>query len=280
MTYRNFDMKENIKVLYREEDGTEEHSHSFFELVYVIEGCGIQNINNLEIEIKQGDYYFIDYNIIHSYTNCKDLKLVNCLFKPEFIDTTLKGSKNFDLLISNYLINFKYPMLSKIPEGNIFHDENRFVRHLFENIYTEYVNQQAGYSELIRSYIIQMIVYALRSIHTEKNKNYSTIICDIINHAKKHYTENVNLGKLCNEMYFTLPYISKKFKDEVGVSFQQYLQNLRIDHGCRLLAQSDKKITEIAHLVGYNDVKFFGEIFKKTMNMSPKQFRLKFKNQK
>jgi hypothetical protein len=52
-----------------------------------------------------------------------------------------------------------------------------------------------------------------------------------------------------------------------------YIQQIRIENACRLLESSDKHIGDIANAVGYEDIKFFCEIFKKHLGISPRRFR-------
>ena len=70
-----------------------------------------------------------------------------------------------------------------------------------------------------------------------------------------------------------MPYLSRKFKETIGISFREYLQNTRIEQSCRLLVNTNKKIIDIAQSVGYDDVNFFTDIFKKKMNITPREFR-------
>jgi YesN/AraC family two-component response regulator len=59
----------------------------------------------------------------------------------------------------------------------------------------------------------------------------------------------------------------------MGMSFNEYLQKKRIEQSCRLISNTEKKITEIAEIVGYRDVKFFNQIFKKHLKMTPREFK-------
>ena len=77
----------------------------------------------------------------------------------------------------------------------------------------------------------------------------------------------------CQEHHFSLQYISRKFKQETGITFREYLQKIRIEKSCVLLAGSDLRISEIASAVGYDDIKFFNSMFKKLVMMSPREYR-------
>ena len=56
-------------------------------------------------------------------------------------------------------------------------------------------------------------------------------------------------------------YVSRKFKQETGLIALEYLQRIRAEKSCELLAGSDMLILEIIHEVGYTDSKFFHKVF-------------------
>ena len=67
------------------------HSHDFLELAYVVKGKAVHILNDAESIISEGDYFILDYNSQHSYysVNGCEFAVINCLFKPEFIDKSL-----------------------------------------------------------------------------------------------------------------------------------------------------------------------------------------------
>lgn len=86
------------------------------------------------------------------------------------------------------------------------------------------------------------------------------------------------------EMTLTLPELAKKFglsesglskkiKAFTNMTFKEYLTKTRIEAAKSLLISSEKSITEIAVLCGYNSSNFFGDVFKKNMGMSPSSYK-------
>ena len=75
---------------------------------------------------------------------------------------------------------------------------------------------------------------------------------------------------------YTLQHVSTLFKQEVGMNFQEYVQSVRIKESCRLLINTNQKVSDIATRVGYTNIKFFNEVFKRHMDMTPRDFRKKF----
>ncbi len=249
------------------------HNHSFFELVYVLEGSAEQTLGETTVHVNCGDYFIIDYGSYHSYTNCKNFSLINCLFKPEYLDKTLSGCTSFAQLITNYLIHFNYTILSKVPANNVFTDTDGHIRSLFESLLDEFKAKQPGFVELMRCHIIEILVRSLRGIVESDKLHMHAATLKLTRFVEENFTENISLSKLARELNFSLPYLSRLFHTQMGIRFQQYLQKTRIEHSCRLLAETRLPITQIAQNVGYSDTKHFGKLFREIVHMSPREFR-------
>jgi two-component system response regulator YesN len=68
-------------------------------------------------------------------------------------------------------------------------------------------------------------------------------------------------------------YVSKIMKKAFGMGFVEYLAGYRVERAKELLRSTDKKLSEIAELVGYTDQRYFGAIFKRETGMTTTEFR-------
>ena len=110
---------------------------------------------------------------------------------------------------------------------------------------------------------------------TGSGKTYT--IANVIEQIHQNYAKNLMLKDIADEFNYSLPYLSKLFKDKTMLTFQLYLQKTRINEACRLLANTDEKVQTIAKMVGYSDIIFFSKLFKKYNGVTPKQFRQQMK---
>lgn len=266
---------EKIYIEYFEHDKTSVHSHEFLELVYVVEGSALQTVNDKKILLSKGDYFFIDYGTRHGYskTNKGIFKIINCIFLPEFIDGTLLGCHSFQTVLNNYLIKFNKNTLVINPADFVFKDLTGEIYILMQKMIEEFKMKKTGYIEIMRGELINLIIYTLRE-YVDRNKIAENDICStIIKEINNSYSEKISLNWFADRFNYSLPYLSRKFKETIGISFREYLQNTRIEQSCRLLVNTNKKIIDIAQSVGYDDVNFFTDIFKKKMNITPREFR-------
>ena len=90
---------------------------------------------------------------------------------------------------------------------------------------------------------------------------------------REHYGETVTLARLAAICGFSEGYFGHLFTDVMGMSPFSYLNKVRVAQACRLLSDTDKKITEIAALTGFNNLSYFNRVFLKRVGMTPSAFR-------
>ncbi|RJG17716.1 helix-turn-helix domain-containing protein [Paenibacillus thiaminolyticus] len=68
-------------------------------------------------------------------------------------------------------------------------------------------------------------------------------------------------------------HLSDKFKQETGMNYIEYVTQARIARACRLLQDGSALVSDIARMVGYEDLKYFSQLFKKHMGCTPSEYR-------
>lgn len=255
-------------------NSAEMHSHEYIELAYVLEGDGITTINGKSELFKKGNFYIIDYNSAHSYSSERmDFKIINCLFSPQIIDSSFNDNMNFDDAMASYFFKVSGRYINRPVADKLYFDETGEIRVLFENMLKEYISDEAGGLELLRYYVRTVIVKLARMIgSTKKVSNDIKLIIETID---KRCNENISLGDIADEIHYSLPYLSAKFKTETGMTFTKYLQNVRIEKAASLLTATDMPIEAIAEQSGYKDLNTFYAVFKRHTNLTPKEYRKK-----
>ena len=252
------------------------HCHLFFEMVYVTEGKAYHTLDGVRTLIKKGDYFIIDYNSYHHYDliEGQPFRIINCLFRPEFIDYGLKDCRKFSSLLNHYLLRTNFTSLSYNPTQIILRDNDGEIAFLMNNIVKEFTDELSGNLELIRCMLIQMLILSMRKI--AKKESYKTAnkeITYMLEYIDKHYSENLSLSFFSEQFSYSPTYLSMKFKSEVGMNFTEALQRARLKQALFLISTTNKTIPEIAETIGYNDTKFFSNIFKKYTGMTPREFK-------
>lgn len=254
------------------------HSHRFFELVYITTGTTTHTLNGSMGIVGEGDYFIVDYGSSHSYTGSQGLTLINCLFLPESVDDTLTGCKSFESILQVCLIRYYRRCLGKTPANRVFHDGDGRVLNLLEGMVIEYRQKQVGFMEIFRGRLMEIFILTMRNIVKEEGEErrqaaHSTAVREAVEYIEANYRNKAVLSCFCEKHHYNLPYISRSFKRETGMTVLQYLQRIRIEKSCELLAGSELQVQEIAGEVGYEDIRFFHQVFKRLLQMSPGEYR-------
>lgn len=89
-----------------------------------------------------------------------------------------------------------------------------------------------------------------------------------------------SLSEAAEKMGMSVPYMSRLFKKELGENFQEMLVRLRIEKACELLRETSLRNNEISGRVGFEDERYFGQVFRRHCGITPGQYRtLKKKSQ-
>ncbi len=94
-----------------------------------------------------------------------------------------------------------------------------------------------------------------------------------IDFIRRNYNKRITLEEVAQMVYLSPSYFSKLFKDEIGVTFNTYLNNVRIEKSKHLLLDNSVKLVDISGLVGFEDQSYFSKVFKNKTSMSPGQYR-------
>ena len=85
----------------------------------------------------------------------------------------------------------------------------------------------------------------------------------------------LNLNEVAQAIGMSPNYFSGLFSQEMKMTFVEYVTNKRMDQAKRLLRESDQSSAQIAAAVGYKDAHYFSFVFKKTVGVSPREWRTK-----
>lgn len=140
---------------------------------------------------------------------------------------------------------------------------------------TEILGEFMGLSDLdaIRRIIMSQLGKVSSFSENSSRKiaqNTIRIIKEII---AAEYTKDISLEYIAEKVSRTPCYISNLFKNETGQNLIKYLTAYRMQKAADLLRQTNKKVVDISHAVGYMNPPYFGQLFKSTYGMSPGAYR-------
>lgn len=110
------------------------------------------------------------------------------------------------------------------------------------------------------------------------NNSYSKNINKALEYISDNYRKQISVEMVSEHISKTPNYFSTLFKKEIGMSFSEYVNILRIKKAKELMDNSDMLLNEIAEYVGYSNYIYFTQVFKKIEGFSPSKNRNKNKH--
>ena len=113
------------------------------------------------------------------------------------------------------------------------------------------------------------------AINERPKKDYKSLekLKLILKYIENHYMDKITIEEIANEVGLSQSHFMKYFKNTMGTSFIDYLNEYRLTMASRLLLSSDSSILAIASEVGYENLSYFNRTFKKRFAMTPREYR-------
>ncbi|RAP77195.1 helix-turn-helix domain-containing protein [Paenibacillus montanisoli] len=124
----------------------------------------------------------------------------------------------------------------------------------------------------IKQYVCHFLSGVREVMSSEQKESHRSIIKKTIYHMEQEYQE-VSLQSVAQKVYMTPTYLSLLFKLNTGKTFIEHLTDIRIEKAKKLLCSTHYKNYEVAEQVGYQDPRYFSQIFKKKVGLSPTEYR-------
>lgn len=194
----------------------------------------INDIEKLNLEFRNIEELFIQRNYLEEQIKVMSIKI--------FLDLKQK-------LINDYDSN----------EINIISNEE-----IIENIYSKISLKSTI------DYLLEKFTYFSEQIGTTSSDN---IIKRVINYMNKNYYKDLKLEVLAEIFNYNSAYLGKLFKSIVGENFNTYLDKIRIEKAKTLLTEDKLKVYQVCDKVGYKNIDYFHNKFKKYVGISPLNYK-------
>lgn len=253
------------------------HCHS---LIYCLSGTGKLEYKGKERRIKRGDLVIIDPNTPFTFTlnktNSSTSKLSHIEKQP-----SSRESKATNNIV--YWINFT-GALSQDFADRLLMKMDHGVAHVgvLNNIVSDFEHLLAlgarGYTATNVIHAVHILQQALSFLALQLRltmfNNSSNFDLEAVEGLMKNSLhQELSLDTLAHYSQLSKFHFAKKFKELTDSSPIQHFINMKIQHACSQLDNSDIAIKDIASGLGYSDPYYFSRLFKKLVGMSPKQYR-------
>ena len=243
------------------------HSHTFFEIFYIVSGSLLHYYNGQKQILNPGDVVIVRPNVdTHYFESIKnnpvrhrDILICSELFKTvcDFL-----SPKIFSLVNEN-----SFPIYATLNNQQLSFFETTLSKVKIESYYE--TNCPPTYLSALSMLLSEMFENKLHSQH----QSYSWVdrlinVLSTVHHFKEPLPDLIK-----RHFHYELSYMCKQFKKQTGVTMSQYFTSMKLTYAKTLLASTDYSVSKIAETCGFNNLSHFYHSFKNNFGLTPLEFR-------
>ncbi|MEZ4874724.1 MAG: AraC family transcriptional regulator [Flavobacteriaceae bacterium] len=251
------------------------HYHPEMELVYVNGGNGKRHIGNHISYYNDGDLIFIGAHLPHfGFTDCltKNKSEVGIQVREDFL-----GPHFFE---APELKQIKQ-LLNRSKQGIVFHGNTK--EEVGPKI--EALLEQSSFERLVSFLNIlqelaeseEYTVLNVENVQLESRPQDTERLDTIYSFVSTQFTRPIALEEIADKVSMTEQAFSRYFKNKTGKTFTQFVNEYRLVHACKLLAEKHLSITDVCFECGFNNFSHFNKKFKEFTGKNPSQYRNEIK---
>ncbi len=250
------------------------HYHPEVELIFVCKGSGKRQIGSNISYFSDGDLVLIGSNLPHcgltnENTN-NDYEMV-IQFKPDFLGENIWETPEMQRISA---------LLEKSKAGIVFNENiKKTVGQKIADMHEmSSLNKLLNFLEILDELATTQDYRILNAgkyyLQTQVEDNER--INHIFNYVKDHFKEQITLEEIADLANMKVPSFCRYFKKITNKTFTQFVNEYRITHSLKLLAEQPLSITEVCFESGFNNFSYFNKTFKEYIKKSPSQYRKEF----
>ena len=234
------------------------HRHREIELVLFYKGSSTATVDGVTYHLQAGDALIVFPNQLHKYVSEGPeeyiLFLIPATIYNDF-EETIGGHKPVSPLLKGQAANASVKALAQM----CLEDKARFAYQRDKNL---------------TGAILSLILEDLETYPVEAT---DSALERVLLYCEQHFLEDLTLDTLSKELFLGKYYISHLFGKQLGISFGNYVNALRIEESVKLLTTTDMPVTDVCFASGFTCTRTFNRAFMGRIGMSPRDYRLQQK---
>ena len=251
------------------------HWHLEMEIIYIKKGRGRVSIDLDAYTVEEGDIIFVAPGQLHgiSQYEAERMEYENIIF-----DLNMLISQNNDVCSTDFFSPLRH---SHMLDKNIFSRNDESYAHISkcldeaDNICRTF---PPAYQLAIKSCLFALFyeLFSRRRLSSKAVKPPKSLerIKFVIKYVENHYQDKITIEQIASFCDYSQSHFMKFFKNSMGTSFIDYLNDYRLVMAARLLLSSDSSILSIAEEVGFENLSYFNRSFKKKFGKTPSAYRI------
>lgn len=194
-----------------------------------------------------------------------------CTEVDEFVGSYMEslGEAVASRLFRDYLLlNIQFTAQAYIERIGCKQDD------FLESVGAQHIHEMVNSPETMEAYTRTLLTEALRLRDEKQHTQGRKILQMALDYIEQNYTQTtLNLNEVAQAVGVSPNYFSGMFSQEMEMTFVEYVTNKRMEQAKRLLREGELSAAQVAAAVGYKDAHYFSFVFKKTVGISPREYR-------
>ena len=246
------------------------HVHRELELCLVLSGSATVNVNSRSFPVHPDSVFFFNSNEPHEI-NASEYGCVKLLYiqiANNFCQDYLHLFRNLELLendLSSCMApeqNVELAALIRQVDADYNATDALNLLHCMRSLF------------LLFSRLLECVPYhQLNEAESRARKKKAARLRRITEYIDAHYSSHITLSELARSEGISLTYLSHFIHDNLKMSFQEYVNNVRFEKALKLIADPNMRMVDVCMESGFSDVKYLNRMFEKRFGCTPKAYR-------
>jgi AraC-like DNA-binding protein len=247
------------------------HYHPEYELTYILKGNGNRIVGNSYEQFVEGDLVLLGSNLPHTWSNKQRdhtySEAIVIQFSKEFISPFLELHES--LMIKN--------MLESSFRGMRFEEDAIVIAKLIA------LTESSGVDRIIQLISVlddlskkQSTLIAPNTFHNVVSRKSEMRINKVCVFIQNNFYQKISLKEVADLIHLTESNFCKFFKKATGKTYSNYVNEIRINEACRLLAQTEKTISQISFECGFETLSYFNRVFLQLKRLTPSKYKISY----
>jgi xylan 1,4-beta-xylosidase len=243
------------------------HWHADFEIMLILKGSVVIQVNDQSVILKKGDMYITNPFEIHSLKHTDEENII--LGLQVDVQALIQVAKDM-----NHRCFLKQHIQSETELAST-------LRRVLVALMLEHSQNSITGTMMAMSNLYQLFADMMASIpnhvlsnnqSNQKQQDFDRLK-SVITYVNEHYSERILLQDIADLHFISRFHMSHFIKDRLGISFQDFVTQVRLAHAIELIETTSDKIIDIAEQCGFSDIKYLNKRLKQDYQMTSRELR-------
>lgn len=246
--------------------------HDETELIWIMRGTANIICDDIQYVMTSQTLFMVNAYQTHSIKSSEDTILISFRFTKEHLQ---KNNLSFDGM---RFINRIYSIEELVLK---YKEVPLLISHLLKLLISDKPDNLVRYKIIgyYNMFIFELYTMLMKERYLDiKKKDFTVYIArlnKVLEYINNHFLEKITLEEISEHVGISRYRLSHFVKEYIGVSFRDYLFNVRLEYAVRLLKNSDISITNVSRSSGFSDVKYLNKLMKTRFKTTALKYRKK-----